>query len=162
MASSTERRAASSTACHLPFAWATFCLEVLMTPPNFDDLTNRKFNDLTVISRAPSSKRGHARWNCRCICGNIITTMGTHLKTNHTKSCASCSLERSRERATIHGASYTTEHNAWCSMKGRCNNPNNPAYHNYGGRGIKVCGAWNNSFKTFLADMGLKTTLPFR
>lgn len=27
-------------------------------------------------------------------------------------------------------------------MKERCRNSNNPAYHNYGGRGIRVCDEW--------------------
>jgi hypothetical protein len=32
-------------------------------------------------------------------------------------------------------------------MRGRCNNPNNKAYPNYGGRGIKVCQEWSNPAK---------------
>ncbi len=38
-------------------------------------------------------------------------------------------------------------------MKGRCHNPNNQAFANYGGRGITVCGAWKESFEAFLDDM---------
>lgn len=30
----------------------------------------------------------------------------------------------------------------WKNMKSRCNNPNVPAYKNYGGRGISVCEEW--------------------
>ena len=39
-------------------------------------------------------------------------------------------------------------------MNQRCNNPNNKAYKDYGGRGILVCEAWQNSFDVWLADMG--------
>jgi hypothetical protein len=38
-------------------------------------------------------------------------------------------------------------------MKARCNNPSNPGYCNYGGRGITYDPRWNN-FGAFLADMG--------
>ena len=33
-------------------------------------------------------------------------------------------------------------------MRYRCENPNDSAYHNYGGRGIKVCPEWQR-FETF-------------
>ena len=39
-------------------------------------------------------------------------------------------------------------------MRARCNNPNHTAYHRYGGRGITVCAAWQDSFEAFLANMG--------
>jgi hypothetical protein len=38
-------------------------------------------------------------------------------------------------------------------MKQRCQNPNNSKYKDYGGRGIKVCDAWQD-FENFFADMG--------
>ena len=38
-------------------------------------------------------------------------------------------------------------------MKGRCRNPNDKSYKNYGGRGITVCNRWND-FANFLEDMG--------
>lgn len=34
-------------------------------------------------------------------------------------------------------------------MKERCNNPNNPAYKNYGGRGIRICDEWLKDYKVF-------------
>jgi hypothetical protein len=34
-------------------------------------------------------------------------------------------------------------------MKGRCYDPNNTHYNLYGGRGIKVCDEWRNSFQSF-------------
>jgi hypothetical protein len=41
-------------------------------------------------------------------------------------------------------------------MKGRCLNPTDDAYSNYGGRGIKICQRWINNFDAFLEDMGSK------
>jgi len=39
----------------------------------------------------------------------------------------------------------------WCSMKERCQNPNNKRYTRYAGRGIKVCDEWKNDFSAFAA-----------
>lgn len=44
----------------------------------------------------------------------------------------------------------------WSDMKSRCRNPNHQAYSYYGGRGIKVCEAWVESFESFEKDMGTK------
>lgn len=61
-----------------------------------------------------------------------------------------------RGRATVHGLAGTPEHQSWSAMCGRCNNPTDPAYARYGGRGIIVCTAWlgTTGFQAFLKDMG--------
>jgi hypothetical protein len=43
----------------------------------------------------------------------------------------------------------------WKSMKNRCYAPNTTPFAWYGGRGIKVCDRWLESFENFLEDMGL-------
>ena len=45
----------------------------------------------------------------------------------------------------------SSTYNSWLSMKSRCSDTSNP---NYGGKGILVCKEWENSFDTFLNDMG--------
>ena len=50
----------------------------------------------------------------------------------------------------------TPEYKAWSGLIGRCTNTSNPAYDNYGARGIKVCERWLESFENFFEDMGLK------
>lgn len=44
-------------------------------------------------------------------------------------------------------------YNSWENMKSRCLNKNNPSFHRYGGRGIKICSEWLK-FENFLRDMG--------
>lgn len=53
-----------------------------------------------------------------------------------------------------HGLSFEPVHNIWCHIKGRCLNPNNHKYKDYGGRGIRVCDRWMK-FDNFLQDMGI-------
>lgn len=57
-------------------------------------------------------------------------------------------------RPIEHGLCGTNTRHAWGSMKQRCYNPKNPGYPYYGGRGIRVCDRWKDSFKAFLEDMG--------
>lgn len=52
-----------------------------------------------------------------------------------------------------HGMFGTPVYNVWNAMVRRCNNPANPSFKNYGGRGIQVCQRWL-SFSNFYADMG--------
>lgn len=53
----------------------------------------------------------------------------------------------------------TPEYTAWLSMKARCYIPTAGGYAYYGGRGIKVCDRWRDSFENFLADMGPRPKL---
>ena len=41
-------------------------------------------------------------------------------------------------------------------MKSRCLNPSTPGFHNYGGRGIRICSEWVRSFSGFFRDVGAK------
>lgn len=54
---------------------------------------------------------------------------------------------------TKHRMSRTPIYRIWVAMIQRCENPNDKAYKNYGGRGIKVCERWHK-FENFYADMG--------
>jgi hypothetical protein len=42
----------------------------------------------------------------------------------------------------------------WYAMKKRCSDPKAVGYKHYGGRGIKVCARWRDSFDAFVEDMG--------
>ncbi len=48
----------------------------------------------------------------------------------------------------------TNEYVAWSNMLQRCMNKMNPAWADYGGRGITICPEWLASFKAFFKDMG--------
>lgn len=63
-----------------------------------------------------------------------------------------------KDNPCFHGLSNDTLHNIWTNMKQRCLNKDNPAYGNYGGRGIKVCRRWQGEwgFINFVKDMGIR------
>lgn len=109
------------------------------------DLTGKKFNMLTVISRAENTKEGITRWVCLCDCGNTTIVRGHNLKSNAVKSCG-CLTHVPRY---THGLSNTRLYRIWNAMKCRCNLPTNNNYKNYGGRGIKICKEWNDNFLSF-------------
>jgi hypothetical protein len=50
------------------------------------------------------------------------------------------------------------EYRSWCNMKTRCYYQKDSRYDRYGGRGIKVCDRWRDSFENFYEDMGSKPT----
>lgn len=54
---------------------------------------------------------------------------------------------------TTHGMSGTLIYDVWCAIRKRCENPNDPGWKNYGGRGITVCDRWKQ-FSNFYADVG--------
>lgn len=84
----------------------------------------------------------------------MIAKETAKLRKGSARSCGCLGRDVRRAQLTTHGQSTTKEYRAWHGMKGRCNNPNDKAYADYGGRGIRVCDRWNNSFEAFLADMG--------
>jgi hypothetical protein len=46
------------------------------------------------------------------------------------------------------------DYEIWKGMIKRCENQAHKDFHLYGGRGIRVCDRWRNSFENFIADMG--------
>lgn len=87
-------------------------------------------------------------------CGSETIVPHGNLKNNHTRSCGCIVLDRPNN--TKHNGCGTPEYEAWCKMKARCTQKSYHAYHHYGGRGIRVCDEWIDSFEVFLKDMGHK------
>jgi hypothetical protein len=130
------------------------------------DVTNfigTKHNRLTILKEVEPIlyKKGAARRVlCKCDCGKQKVIDFNSIRTNKSKSCGCLSKETSTKLHTTHGLAMLSagvrhpDYSIWIKMKSRCLNPNDKSYNNYGGRGIKVCKTWQESFVSFIDDMG--------
>lgn len=121
-----------------------------------------RYGRLTVLGRAPSPSTGGkchpAYWQCICDCGKTLVIRGACLA-NGQQSCGCKKHEQLGRRSLRHGMYGTPEYNSWSAIKERCCNPRNANFHNYGGRGIKMCQRWREGFRNFYSDMGNRPSL---
>ena len=120
----------------------------------FVDLTGCRFSRLLVLERDMQYSGHNTAWRCLCDCGTIVSVVGGDLKAGKTKSCGCLKREQSRKRCVLHnsqkdGHSKDRLYQIWADMKTRCLNSRNPFYHCYGGRGIRVCDEWIESYDAF-------------
>lgn len=115
------------------------------------DLTGLRFGRL--VASHYNRNGGKPYWHCICDCGAQCHVEPGNLRSGHTRSCGCLNIEKRFISTLTHGMTGTSTHYVWGGMLSRCYNPKNPAYENYGGRGIAVCESWRNNFEAFLADM---------
>lgn len=118
------------------------------------DISGHIYQGIKVIS-FNRLQGGKSYWNLICHCGNSFEGRSNNLRTGHLKSCGCIKIPLTIARFRKHGESHSTkEYRAWCSIRKRCFNKNEPLYYTYGGRGITVCDRWLNSYDAFLSDVG--------
>ena len=119
------------------------------------DLTGQKFGRLTAVKRVPITKNGIKKtyYQCKCDCGGEVTTLGVSLTGGYCKSCGCISKELAKSNIAgwnkSHGESRTRLYYVWLGIKRRIYNPHTKKYPIYGGRGIKMCDEWSNSYEAF-------------
>ena len=123
------------------------------------DMSGQTFGALTVLSRIGHKTKSRSHyWECQCICGNVTEVSGSNLRSGAVASCGCVARQATSIRNQTHGhtagAGATRVYRIWSCMLTRCYNPDRASWQDYGGRGIKVCDRWRESFENFYADMG--------
>lgn len=118
------------------------------------DLTGKRFGYLTIV--APSgSRKGKTFWWADCDCGTRTEVQGSEMTRKRgvsKRSCGCKTAEMISEKRKTHGMSTHKLYAVWRSMIDRCRLPSHYAFHNYGGRGIRVCARWRE-FENFYLDV---------
>lgn len=112
-----------------------------------------KYNMLTLVALHRRARGGNI-WLVRCECGNERTICVRDIVNGHTKSCGCKTAAMKAEKKRTHGMTYTREYRVWSHMIGRCHNPTDHKFPQYGAQGISVCPRWRDRFEAFFADMG--------
>lgn len=133
----------------------------LSTSRSFLDLTGKTFGRWTVLHYTGRERR-RSWWACKCECGNCSVVDSAKLTSGWSRSCGCLQKDVVANRCTTHGQSRrkfrSPEYKVWSGMLSRCDNQNATGFKDYGGRGIRVCERWMNSFENFYADMGPRPT----
>ncbi len=116
-----------------------------------------RFDRLTVLGDAFRVKEEGRQYSsiyvvCQCECGKVFATRERSLTTRAAKSCGCGQREAvalTGVKNATHGDSGTRLYTIWCNIKARCGSPKEPAYKDYGGRGITICDEWKSDFVAF-------------
>lgn len=125
------------------------------------DITGLKIDKLTAIKFA-YTQNNKAQWWFKCDCGKELIRSPAYFKTSSCFQSCGCErkwnpnikYEKAKNLTPEQKSLYKRMRQTWYNMLGRCEDPQNDAYGNYGGRGIKVCDAWKN-LDNFIEHFGL-------
>lgn len=113
------------------------------------DLLGQRFGKLTVIQLLPDRSHKEKHWLCECDCGSKYVAKSSSLVHGLTTQCHKCAMAQVGVSNTKHGCEPRKLHEAYNNMLTRCYNSNYFLFRRYGGRGIKVCDDWRESYINF-------------
>jgi hypothetical protein len=131
-------------------------MQVGKTHHNFKDIAGKRYGILTAVKPLRSVK-GSWQWLMLCDCGKSCAKQTSDLqkeaKKGRMQNCGCLTRLLIGQANTTHGMSGHPLYIVWRNMRNRCYKEWEPAYKNYGARGITVCVRWRDSFENFSADM---------
>lgn len=111
-------------------------------------LIGKKIGSLTVIKFIPPKKPKRGREVvCKCDCGKTITILKSSLKVQ--KSCGCLQFKKFKKSKDSIGVSTHPAYATLVGMIRRCEDKKDPAYKNYGARGIRICSEWRENPSIF-------------
>jgi hypothetical protein len=120
------------------------------------DRTGQRSGKLLIQSHGNHPQTDQPGWFCLCDCGNTCFFKTSNIV--HARSCGHCDFraEWSSKKFRTHGKSRgkSRNYNSWTHIKGRCCNPRDRGWKNYGARGIRMCAGWSQSFIPFDKAIG--------
>lgn len=126
------------------------------------DITGQRFGKLVAIEPIYGDI---TYWRCKCDCGNETSVRMSNLRSGGVISCG-CASSRlysgEKNPSYKHGNAHCRLYAVWASMIQRCENENNSAFKNYGGRGISVCDEWHDyaTFEEWALSSGYDESAP--
>lgn len=106
------------------------------------------FGKLIVIDVHNRHKKGTS-WLCQCECGNnVIKYTSRLLGLNNRRPDKSCGCSENAQNGNV--IKYPKIYKAWKSIQDRCYIVDRDNFERFGGKGIRVCDEWLDSFDSFL------------
>lgn len=119
------------------------------------ELVGTRYGSLTILSEEiPSHLKGMRAFRCMCDCGTVTMVGFSSFRTGKTTSCGCFHRPIIGNASRTHGLSKTIEYRLFKKMISRCENPNDPKYPDYAGRGLGVWPEWRRNFRAFYDYMG--------
>lgn len=124
-------------------------------------MTGLRFSGWLVLHQAGNTVNGKALWLCKCDCGTERLVVGADLRQEKSKNCGCENNKRIGNVRRIHGKTGTRLHVIWKNMRSRCNNPAHPGFATWGGRGVRICEAWDDftAFEAWAVANGYRDDL---
>jgi hypothetical protein len=134
-----------------------------------------RYSRLVVLATQQRLKGKYQYYNlCRCDCGKKTYRTSRQLVLGLLKSCGCGHREHLKRGNLIHGGTVSRKgkveitylYGFWSRIRGRCHNPNDRFYPDWGEKGIELTAEWREDYPAFRAwveeNLGERPSVGFR